>query len=78
MRFKEAKEAREKRWVGGSATKLLCPDSGQVDEPLSPPSITKRCRKSGKGDSLGVPWRMMKQGLTVSRKLVGDANWRRS
>jgi hypothetical protein len=45
---------------------------------LSPPSITKRCRKSGKGDSLGVPWRMMKQGLTVSRKLVGDANWRRS
>jgi hypothetical protein len=38
---------------------------------LSPPSITKRCRKRGKGDSLRVRWRIVKQGLTFGRKLVG-------
>ena len=29
--------------------KLVCPDSGQVEEPLRPPFVAKRCRKRGEG-----------------------------
>jgi hypothetical protein len=45
---------------------------------LSPPLVTKRCRKRGKGNSMGVHWRNGVQSLTFSRKLVGGANWPRS
>ena len=71
MSFKKAQEGCKQIRFRSPAAKLVCPDSGQVDEPLSPPSITKRCRKRGKGDSLRVRWRIVKQGLTFGRKLVG-------
>jgi len=76
VRFKKAYESSKQLRVAGSAAELVCPDSGQVDEPLSPPSVTKRCRKGGKGNSLGVRWRIVKQGL-ISRKRAGGTNWRR-
>ena len=82
MRFEEAYDSREQRGLTDSAAELVCPDSGQVDEPLSPPFVTKRCRKRGKGNSSGIPlgfrWRIGVQSLTFNRKLVGGANWPRS
>ena len=78
MRFEKAYDGREKPGFADPSTQLVCPDSGQVDEPLSPPIVTQRCRKRGKGDSLRVSWRMIEQSLTFSRKLVGGANWPRS
>ena len=65
--FEEADESRKKLCFPGSAAKLVCPDSGQVDEPLSPSRVTKRCRKRGKGNNLRVGWRISKQGLTIGR-----------
>lgn len=71
MRFKEAYGGSKERGFSDAAAKLACPDSGQVDEPLSPPRVTKRCRKRGKGNSSTVPWgigwRIVKQILTFSR-----------
>ena len=67
MRFKEAYESGKQHGIASPPAKLACPDSGQVDEPLSPPCVTKRCRKGGKGDSLGVGWCIVKQGLTFNR-----------
>jgi hypothetical protein len=40
----------------GVIPKLICPDSGQVDEPLGAPSVTKGCRKRGEGQTVGVIW----------------------
>ena len=82
MRFEEADDAGEQRGFADTAAKLVCPDSGQVDEPLSPSLVTKRCRKRGKGNSRGIPpgigWRIDEQSLTSGRKLVGGDNWPRS
>lgn len=69
--LEEADECSEQRRFGGSRPKLLCPDSGQVDEPLRPPSVTKRCRKRGKSKSNGVVWTWALQDLdTAERKAV--------
>ena len=78
MRLEEAYDSGKQRRFSDSAAKLVCPDSGQVDEPLSPPLVTKRCRKRGEGNSSHVHWRIGVQSLTFSRKLVGGANWPRS
>jgi hypothetical protein len=45
MRFKEPYQRREERGFSGSGPKLVCPDSGQVQEALSPARITERCCK---------------------------------
>jgi len=47
--FEEADERGEKPRLSRSGTELLCPDSGQIEEPMGPPSITERCRERGKG-----------------------------
>ena len=78
MRFQEAYDAGKQRGLADSPAKLVCPDSGQVDEPLSPPLVTKRCRKRGKGNSVCIHWRIGVQVLTFGRKLVGGAIWPRS
>jgi len=49
MGFEEADERREKRGIGRSGPQLLCPDSGQVEEPMCPAIVPERCRKRGKG-----------------------------
>ncbi len=81
MGFEEAYDRSKKRRLGEPAAKLVCADSGQVDEPLSPPGVTKRCRKCGQGNSRGIPWgigwRIREQSLTFNRELVGGANWPR-
>ena len=67
MGFEEAKQRRKKLGLTEAPAKLVCPDSGQVDEPLGASSVTKRCRKRGKGGSFWVCWRIREQGLTFSR-----------
>ena len=39
MRLEEADQRGEQRRVAGSRPKLVCPDSGQVEEPLRPPLV---------------------------------------
>ena len=52
VRLEEAQQRGEKRRIARSAPKLVCPDSGQVEEPLRPAFVAKRCRKRGKGESV--------------------------
>ena len=77
MRFQEAKQRSEHGRLIDAPSKLFSPDSGQVDEPVGPTVVTKRCRKSGKPKSLSVDWRIPAQRLTISR-MVGGMNWPRS
>ena len=63
VRFEEANERGEHGRFVDAAAKLACPDSGQVDEPMSPPRVTKRCRKRGKGKCLSIDWRIRTQAL---------------
>ena len=42
--LEETQQRGEKRWLRRSAPELLSPDSGQIDEPLRPTLLTKRCR----------------------------------
>ena len=76
VRFQEADHRGEQRRLADTSPKLVCPDSGQVDEPLRPTSVTERCRKRGKGKSCRIPsgvrWRIAEQSLTFSCKLVGN------
>jgi hypothetical protein len=44
MRFEERDECGKERRFAGAAAELICPDSGQVEEPLRPTRIAKRCR----------------------------------
>ena len=76
--FEETDECREELGLAETRAKLVCPDSGQVDEPLGASGVTKRCRKRGECNSFWVCWRIREQGLTFSRKLVGNSTWRRS
>lgn len=56
MRLKEPNEGCKKRGLASSSPKLVCPDSGQVDEALSPPRIAKRCCKRTKSNGDRVVW----------------------
>jgi hypothetical protein len=44
VRFQEADQRGKQRRLTRASAKLVCPDSGQVDEPPGPPRLTKRCR----------------------------------
>lgn len=63
MGLQEAQERRKDGRFGDSATKLICADSGQVDEPLGASSVTKRCCQGGKRDSIWIGRRIRKQRL---------------
>jgi len=43
VRFEESDQRREQHRVIRPQPKLVCPDSGQVEEPASPPLVGKRC-----------------------------------
>lgn len=47
--LEEAQQRGEKRGIGRSGAQLVCPDSGQVEEPMCPAVVPERCRKRGKG-----------------------------
>lgn len=42
MRFEEAQQRREKGRLAGALAKLVRPDSGQIEEPLSPAAVAER------------------------------------
>ena len=77
VRFEEPDKRGEYRGLADAAAELVCPDSGQVDEPTGPACVTKRCRKGGKGKCMSIDWRIRVQRLTISRR-VGGVNWPRS
>lgn len=56
MRLEKADQPGEKPRIACARAKLVCTDSGQVEEPLSPPRIAKRCCKGPKGNGDGVVW----------------------
>jgi hypothetical protein len=64
MRFEESQKRREKRGIIEPAPELVSPDSGQVEEPLRPPVVPKRCRERGEGNSRGVIWCWVRHGLS--------------
>ena len=53
MRFEESDQRGKQRRIVRPAAKLVCPDSGQVKEPLRPAFVRKRRRKSGEGERIG-------------------------
>jgi two-component system cell cycle response regulator DivK len=63
VRLEEAEERREDCGLANSLPKLICADSGQVDEPLGASRVTKRCCKGRKRDSMWIDWRDLRQGL---------------
>jgi hypothetical protein len=63
MCFEEADQGGEQRGLVRPAAKLLCPDSGQVEEAAGPPFVAERCRKRGKGKGMGIVWRLGRHGL---------------
>jgi hypothetical protein len=54
VRLEETQQSGEERRLGGPGPQLVRPDSGQVEEPLSPSLITERCRKRAKGNREGI------------------------
>jgi hypothetical protein len=56
MRLEEADQSGQQHGIAGSCPQLVCADSGQVDEPLSPAWNTKRCRKCGEGQRKPIIW----------------------
>ena len=58
MAFQECEHRGKQRRIVGLVPKLFCPDSGQVQEPLGPTFVAKRCRKGGKGNSQRIIWRL--------------------
>lgn len=71
MGFEEADQCGEQGGLGGALAKLACADSGQLDEPVGPPAVTKRCRERGEGKCPSICWRSGDQSLTFRWKLVG-------
>lgn len=49
--FQKPQQCAQQRRIGRSRPQLLSPDSGQLDEPLRPARVTKRCRKCGERES---------------------------
>jgi hypothetical protein len=70
VRLEEADERGKNGRFTGSGAELVRPNSGQVEEPMGPPAVTKRCRKCGKGQCVdvlwGIIWRIGKQSLTTA------------
>ena len=63
VRLEKADQGREQGRIGRPAPELICPDSGQVQEPPGPAFVTKRCRKGGKGKGQRIIWRLRWHGL---------------
>jgi hypothetical protein len=54
VRFQEAQHSSEQPRLVRPSPQLVGPDSGQVDEPLCPAVVTKRCRQRGEGHSYRI------------------------
>ncbi len=56
MRLEKPQESGKKRRFRGSLAQLICPDSGQIEEPAGPAFVAERCCQRGKRQRLGVLW----------------------
>jgi hypothetical protein len=54
VRFEKSDEAGKQRGLSRAAAKLVCPDSGQVEEAPGPSVMPERCRKRGQRESVGI------------------------
>ena len=78
MRLEESQQRREQIRLGGTASQLLRPDSGQVDEPLRPTLAPKRCRKCGEGKNHRVIVVCALQRVRLAFRGAKEATWPRS
>ena len=67
MRFQEAKHGGEKRRFAQPGPQLLSPDSGQVEEPLRPAIVAKRCDKRSEGERHWIIWYPKVHSLECAR-----------
>jgi hypothetical protein len=67
VRLQESKQRAEQDRLVGPGAQLICPNSGQVQEPQRAPFVTKRRRKRRKCKRMGVGWRSGKHGLEPVR-----------
>lgn len=74
MAFEEADERREQQRLAETTSKLLCPDSGQVEKAAGPAVVAERCRKRGKAKSNGIIWSRRLQELDTAERMK-EANW---
>ena len=74
MRLEEADEGRKQCRFTRPGPKLVCPDPGQVDEPVGPALVTKRCRKCGERESEWIMWTWALHDLETAE--TKETNWR--
>ena len=68
MRFEKTDQCSEQARFARSGAKLVCPDSGQLDEPLRPSGITKGYGKGAKGKLEGIIWLQRAHDLELRLK----------
>ncbi len=66
MRFEEPQQRGKDLRIVRLGTKLVCPDSGQIEEPLRPSLVAERCRKRGKGKSNRVNWTKVRKHVDTA------------
>ena len=67
MGLKKSDQRREQPGLACSSPQLLCPDSGQVQEPHRAPFVGKRGRKGCERERLGIVWRLEPHRLRLFR-----------
>ena len=63
MRLEKADDGAEQCRLAHPMPKVICPDSGQVQEPPGAPFVSQRRRKGREGEGMGVVWRLGRHGL---------------
>jgi hypothetical protein len=58
MRLEEGDQRGEQARLVRPGAELVCPDSGQGEEPPRAPFVGKRGRERGESESIGVVWRL--------------------
>jgi hypothetical protein len=76
VRFEKSDETGKQRGLSRAAAKLVCPDSGQVEEAPGPPVMPERCRKRGQRESVGINVTFVCHGVERSAR-VKERHWRR-
>lgn len=56
VRFQKTQEGGKERRIAEPAPQLVSPDSGQIEEPLRPTLVTKRCGKRSEGERHRIIW----------------------
>lgn len=71
MAFEEANHGGEKGGLAGPAAKLICVDSGQVEEPPCPPFVGEHGGERRQRQDFGVICRAGRHGVAYEPEL-GD------